>query len=668
MLITPPARLESLAEAPEDGGEQDAIQDLSIQEGIYKSPSTVKKRKKRTSVLLKSRRKSRPSLESTASEVIEKPIPSESQGLVVGHQTAEDEAERERNVRSNPEEEGVAVTRQPTPPTTTEPIKATPPTTGRTSIVPNSGRKLGHALTSRTPKADLALDRSSIESHAPNNAEEEQQGIPENAEDIREAEEVHEGDNVKPAEASAAVPTKAVTPQAKRRKKRKSIVMGRKKRRSSGATGVTPRRTADGIVAGEEVVVRKRANIETSPSAVNVGQTQKKRGVPKLPSLLKSKRPLAVSKGNATIQRQKSALARKKDTTMQDTAQGANGRRRALPWEPEDENEEDESEEAESEQDEEEEEEEEEEKESRTRKAKKGRGPRAGESGANDLENGEQVPQKRQKRQKANPSSSKPKPRSTSSQTRPEAQRDSGDKIHVTVQRISHVHRLNFNPDSDDDLAGPGAFPKKKSPNAIDVLAQICREIIGKSIATVKEGIGAEASTARKSELRRKKEAFERYGDELDGRLFQMTTALDHNHALAVKLKHANKGQVALREELLGLRRQRQEIELQMDEVRRRNEEEAREAAEEQRLREMLQDIQVAVQRGRAAEEQEGSQGEDGEDESRNGKGGDADGGPTLAMRLRRLGETVSSADGRVGMLEKVRGFNRLLEEAIAKL
>ena len=240
----------------------------------------------------------------------------------------------------------------------------------------------------------------------------------------------------------------------------------------------------------------------------------------------------------------------------------------------------------------------------------------------------------------------------------------SADQISVTVHRLSHVHRLNFNPDVDDPLSGPGAFPKKKTPNAIDVLAQICREIIGKTLTTVKDNIKTQAGNKDQLlGLKRKREAIETYGDELDGRLFQMATALDHNYALGVKLKHANKQKTALRDEVLDLRRQRQEMELQIDEVRARHEEEAREADEEYRLNTLLQDIELAVERGRTAPEE--SDDDDDEDE-RGVEGGE--GRPNLMMRLQQVTDRVSSADGRIGMLDRVKAFNGLLEEAIAKL
>ena len=261
-----------------------------------------------------------------------------------------------------------------------------------------------------------------------------------------------------------------------------------------------------------------------------------------------------------------------------------------------------------------------------------------------------------------------PKQRKQSTRTTPKpAAPAPADKIQVTIHRLSHVHRLNFNPTIDDPLSGPGAFPRKKTPNAIDVLAQICREIIGKTLSTVKNSLKTQSgssggNTARQAQLKRKRDAIETYGDELDGRLFQMTVALDHNYALGVKLRSAKRKKDALREEVLDMRRRRGEVEVQIDEVRAKHESEAREAEAEERLRGLLMDIELAVERGRGAPALGGSSDEEEDDE----EGGEGRGG--LLMRVQQVTDRVSSADGMVGVLERVKGFNGLLEEAIAKL
>ena len=490
------------------------------------------------------------------------------------------------------------------------------------------------------PSAELATAGTSNLPETEDDEDQLQGGLPDQGEDQQE-DEVESGEDQLRDAAKPTVNTSTATRKAmSKKKKRKSIVLGRRKRRSSEGTTVPGGQTKSNRAIQEQAASGEETDHEASTSA-DAPSTQIKRDRPKLQNIFRSKRPLAVSKGNATV-RPTGVSATSSRNNLKERLKKMSGKK--LRGSPQEEREDDENAEGGSE-----------EGQAQTGATK---GKRRRERDVEESEQDGEATSAR-KRQKLKSKSSKAQSSSAKSSRDRRTKEAGDDKIHVTVQRISHVHRLNFNPDSDDDLAGPGAFPKKKSPNAIDVLAQICREMIGKTITTVKGGFKDETNVARKNELKRKRELFERYGDELDGRLFQMTTALDHNHALGVKLKHAAKKKASLRDELLEMRRQRQELELQMDEMRAGNEEAAKAANEEHELNNLLHDIELAVERGKAAQEQDGD--DDGDAEEGNGE-------PTLAMRLRQVADNVSSADGRIGMLERIKDFNKLLEEAIDKL
>lgn len=121
-------------------------------------------------------------------------------------------------------------------------------------------------------------------------------------------------------------------------------------------------------------------------------------------------------------------------------------------------------------------------------------------------------------------SNDKPKHFSGSSDTSETARKAGAhkDAIPITVHRLSRVRALVFEDDHQDILAGPAPFPKKSGVNAIDVLSQICREMIAKSVDTLQRGAKNEGQEGRKGEWKRKRKAVEMFGDELDGRLFQM--------------------------------------------------------------------------------------------------------------------------------------------------
>ena len=93
--------------------------------------------------------------------------------------------------------------------------------------------------------------------------------------------------------------------------------------------------------------------------------------------------------------------------------------------------------------------------------------------------------------------------------------------IPVTVHRLSRVQEID---DEADVLAGPAPFPKKGGVNAVDVLSQVCREIISKTVNTLQQGAEREGNNGSRAEWTRKRKAIEIFGDELDDRLFQMAS------------------------------------------------------------------------------------------------------------------------------------------------
>jgi hypothetical protein len=93
-------------------------------------------------------------------------------------------------------------------------------------------------------------------------------------------------------------------------------------------------------------------------------------------------------------------------------------------------------------------------------------------------------------------------------------------RVSITVQRLNNTESLNFNDKKETEHTVPG-FPQKQAPNAIDVLAQICREIISKNSETLKANMEKEGGKKR-DEWKRKREAVRKFGEELDGRFHMM--------------------------------------------------------------------------------------------------------------------------------------------------
>jgi hypothetical protein len=159
-----------------------------------------------------------------------------------------------------------------------------------------------------------------------------------------------------------------------------------------------------------------------------------------------------------------------------------------------------------------------------------------------------------------------------------------GETVPVTIHRLVNASALGAFDISANDLGEEGDRPtdessthqKPKLPNRggvnpADVLSQICRETLEKTLTTLKTGIENETNAARRAEWSRKRKAVETFGMELDGRLLDLSEILDSNFVLGVQLKKAKRDMMEMRSHLYQVRRERESIALQMDRVRSRH-------------------------------------------------------------------------------------------------
>lgn len=180
--------------------------------------------------------------------------------------------------------------------------------------------------------------------------------------------------------------------------------------------------------------------------------------------------------------------------------------------------------------------------------------------------------------QQAAPRKKQRKPRQTNSETEPR-----NGSFPVTVHRLANVSALDAVSESDkssneagssDELSTKQKFPNRGGVNPADVLSQICRETLDKTLSALENGIANETQASRRAEFTRKRKAVEAFSAELEGRLFDMSEVLDSNFSLAMGLRRAKKEMMDSRSKLMDIRRQREDIALKMDEVRRKHLEE----------------------------------------------------------------------------------------------
>jgi hypothetical protein len=184
------------------------------------------------------------------------------------------------------------------------------------------------------------------------------------------------------------------------------------------------------------------------------------------------------------------------------------------------------------------------------------------------------------------PSPTEEQPEAESPQeTRRKAREPRGETVPVTVHRLTNASALGSmyadesgdeNEESADELSSrrKTKLPNRGGVNPADVLSQICRETLEKTLTTLKNGIANETNPTRRAEWTRKRKAVESFGSELDGRLLDLSEMLDSNFVLGVQLKNSKRDMMDLRSHLYRVRRERDSIALQMDAVRAKHMEE----------------------------------------------------------------------------------------------
>ena len=154
-----------------------------------------------------------------------------------------------------------------------------------------------------------------------------------------------------------------------------------------------------------------------------------------------------------------------------------------------------------------------------------------------------------------------------------------GETVPVVVHRLANLDALEVDldeesPDETAPSASANRIPSRGGVNAADVLSQICRETLEKTMSTLENSISQESNPARRAEWTRKRKAVEAFSTELGHRLFDMSEIIESNSVLAAQVKRERKEMAALRNRLMEVRKERRDIALKIDDVRRKYTEE----------------------------------------------------------------------------------------------
>uniref|UniRef100_A0A0B7JPK0 Inner kinetochore subunit AME1 domain-containing protein n=1 Tax=Bionectria ochroleuca TaxID=29856 RepID=A0A0B7JPK0_BIOOC len=279
-----------------------------------------------------------------------------------------------------------------------------------------------------------------------------------------------------------------------------------------------------------------------------------------------------------------------------------------------------------------------------------------------------QKPRKRasqkQKPEKPRPTAP-PKPRRTSGARRKSDEgsvEDGGEgenAIEVTVQRFVNFRKRRRDDDEEADDIDPLQldipFANSSRENAVDVFAQVCEEVIGNTLSQFEQHAQNAPDAAKKKEFRIKIRAVEAYREVLKSRLLQHAIHLNHWHSLRKRVRQTQKEKLALREEILRIKGEREQVALRMDAVRAKYEADNKEATFLLNTSSTMYDIDMAVSKGQDAPQLSGKAQKEAELSN-------------LEFLVAQLTDQVSSSSESGGNLHQVQDFNAFLERAAQAL
>ncbi len=145
--------------------------------------------------------------------------------------------------------------------------------------------------------------------------------------------------------------------------------------------------------------------------------------------------------------------------------------------------------------------------------------------------------------------------------------------------------------DAEDDPLSTSLPPTTTTTiNAVDVLSQLCSELLSNSSSTLAEQARSEPSPPKQTELKRTRQTTDLYAQELASRLLQLTTTLNTNTSLHARVRAAAKEERSLKKELKELGKEREELRGRKEEVLKER--------KKRELEELLSGIAGAVKRG----------------------------------------------------------------------
>ncbi|KAI0810267.1 hypothetical protein GGR55DRAFT_678863 [Xylaria sp. FL0064] len=237
----------------------------------------------------------------------------------------------------------------------------------------------------------------------------------------------------------------------------------------------------------------------------------------------------------------------------------------------------------------------------------------------------------------------------------PARRKSDGDSIPVTVQRYTKPLQRNEGDTDEDILNADIPFADHNSPNVVDVVLQMCEESLDKYLSALHEEASQADGSASRKIFRTKLRVVEAFQEELRTRLQAQTIALDNLRTLKKRLRAAQKEKISLRNEILRIRAEREQVALKMDAVRMRHETANEQSLYQLGLSSAMDDIELAIENGKMAPELNPK-------EQRMAELANLD------ILIAQMTNQVSAAGEGGGALRQIKEFNMFLERAAIAL
>ncbi|OWP05230.1 hypothetical protein B2J93_7972 [Marssonina coronariae] len=228
-----------------------------------------------------------------------------------------------------------------------------------------------------------------------------------------------------------------------------------------------------------------------------------------------------------------------------------------------------------------------------------------------------------------------------------------GSPIPVIVHRLTRPPLYDGNESDAEILNAEIPHMKRGGVSTIDVLSNVCQEIIDSSLSTLEEMSSSFQDKVSRRELKIKMAAVEEFGQELQMRLLDHTINLDNAQSLGRRVRDERKKKLGLREDILRVRKEREQVALRMDDIRMKHEREKTYAQGRDSLNTDIHDIELALELGKSAE---------------NGAVDQAGDMLGTELLLRRVAGEVSLKGDSGGVLRQIKEFNAFLERAALAL